>query len=124
MNRHFIPLVEHLPEDFWRVEIRAQELPTDPVPLKVEILRRMHLIRAFEKALGDAFARGELPTEAVHLSIGQEATAVGVCFALRADDYMTTTQIIAMIMKKKGLLTRNATVHAPTVFTNIVPTSS
>jgi TPP-dependent pyruvate/acetoin dehydrogenase alpha subunit len=51
----------------------------------------MRLIRAFEESLAGSFARGDLPTETVHLSIGQEATAVGVCFALRADDYMTTT---------------------------------
>jgi len=91
LNRHFIPLVKALPGDFWRVAVRAQALPAGEVALKVEMLRRMRLIRAFEETLGEAFARGELPTETVHLSIGQEATAVGVCFALRADDYMTTT---------------------------------
>jgi 2-oxoisovalerate dehydrogenase E1 component len=93
LNRHSIPLVEGLPDDWDRTrpEIRAQQLPTDETALKIEMLRRMHLIRAFEEALAEAFANGELPTEAVHLSIGQEATAVGVCFALRADDYMTTT---------------------------------
>ncbi len=93
LNHHFIQLVEGLPDD-WdgaRVEIRAQNLPTDETALKVEMLRRMQLIRAFEDALAEAFANGNLPSEAVHLSIGQEATAVGVCFALRADDYMTTT---------------------------------
>jgi 2-oxoisovalerate dehydrogenase E1 component len=91
LNRHFIPLVENLPEDFWRVEIRAQDLPGEEPALKVEMLRRMRLIRAFEEALAQVYERGELPTEMLHLSIGQEATAVGVCFALRADDYMTTT---------------------------------
>ena len=29
--------------------------------------------------------------EAIHLSIGQEATAVGTCFALRPNDYIATT---------------------------------
>ena len=91
LRRHFIPLVDDLPNDFWRVELRPQELPTEEASLKIEMLRRMRLIRAFEEALAEAFARGDLPTEVVHLSIGQEATAVGVCFALRADDYMTTT---------------------------------
>ena len=91
LSRHFIPLVDELPDDFGRVELRPQELPTEETALKVEMLRRMRLIRAFEEALAEAFARGDLPTEVVHLSIGQEATAVGVCFALRADDYMTTT---------------------------------
>jgi 2-oxoisovalerate dehydrogenase E1 component len=91
LNRHFIPLVEDLSHDFWQVEVREQDLPSDETALKVEMLRRMRLIRVFEEALGAAFARGELPSETIHLSIGQEATAVGVCFALRTDDYMTTT---------------------------------
>jgi 2-oxoisovalerate dehydrogenase E1 component len=55
------------------------------------MLRRMELIRAFEEVLSRAFARGEVPTEAIHLSIGQEGVAVGVCFALRADDTIATT---------------------------------
>jgi 2-oxoisovalerate dehydrogenase E1 component len=91
LNRHYIPLVKDLPADLWHVEVRSQDLPADEAALKVEMLRRMRLIRTFEEALGEAFARGDLPTETIHLSIGQEATAVGVCFALRADDYMTTT---------------------------------
>ena len=61
-----------------------------PAP-RTPVACRMRLIRAFEESLAGSFARGDLPTETVHLSIGQEATAVGVCFALRADDYMTTT---------------------------------
>ena len=32
--------------------------------------------------LAEAFARGDVPTEAIHLSTGQKATAVGICFAL------------------------------------------
>jgi 2-oxoisovalerate dehydrogenase E1 component len=91
LNRHFIPLLEEVPEDLGRVEVRAQQLPTDRAALKKEMLRRMRLIRAFEEALAEAFANAELPTEAVHLSIGQEATAVGICFALEAEDYMATT---------------------------------
>ena len=57
----------------------------------MEMLRRMELIRAFEQRLSEANAAGEVPTEAIHLSIGQEATAVGACFALRADDNIATT---------------------------------
>jgi 2-oxoisovalerate dehydrogenase E1 component len=91
LNRHLIPVVEEVPDSFWRVEVRAQTLPADVADLKTEMLRRMLLIRAFEETLAEAYARGEVPTEAIHLSIGQEATAVGVCFALQADDYMATT---------------------------------
>ncbi len=91
LNRHFIPLVEELPEDLFRVEMRRQEIPDDEMGLKKEMLRKMRLIRAFEESLAEAFARGDLPTETVHLSTGQEATAVGVCLALQADDYVATT---------------------------------
>lgn len=90
LNRHFIPLVES------EVEIAplpspVSPLPSDPRELKREMLRRMMLIRAFEEHLSRAFAEGRLPTEAIHLSIGQEATAVGACFALAPHDMMATT---------------------------------
>lgn len=89
LDRHLIPLQQDLslPE----VVYRDQHLPAEEKALKLEMLRRMHLIRAFEHRLSEGFARGEIPTEAIHLSIGQEAVAVGVCFALRADDYIATT---------------------------------
>lgn len=53
-------------------------------------LERMLLIRAFENAVKDRFADGEIPGF-VHLSLGQEAVAVGGCGALEADDYVTST---------------------------------
>jgi 2-oxoisovalerate dehydrogenase E1 component len=90
LNAHYIPLFEDeaLAEEIQFVE---QELPSEETALKIEMLRRMTLIRAFEERLAQEFARGNLPTEAVHLSIGQEACAVGACFALRSDDYMAST---------------------------------
>jgi len=59
--------------------------------LRVAMWERMVLIRHFEDRLSRGYAKGEIPTEAIHLSIGQEATAVGVCFALRHDDVIATT---------------------------------
>jgi acetoin:2,6-dichlorophenolindophenol oxidoreductase subunit alpha len=53
-------------------------------------LRKMHLIRRFEEAAEDAYMRG-LSYGTMHLSIGQEATAVGVCAALTDADYITST---------------------------------
>ena len=67
------------------------DLPTERLAFELEMLDRMLVIRAFEQRLSEAYAVGEVPTEAIHLSIGQEAVAVGVCFALRADDYIATT---------------------------------
>ncbi|WP_251329708.1 thiamine pyrophosphate-dependent dehydrogenase E1 component subunit alpha [Haloplanus pelagicus] len=55
-----------------------------------QALRRMLLIREFERAVRDNFADGEIPGF-VHLYLGQEAVAVGACAALTDDDYVTST---------------------------------
>jgi len=89
LNAHRIPLLEEVPED--AIVYREQNLPEEAAALAREMLARMCLIRSFEEKLSEAYATGEVPTEAIHLSIGQEATAVGACFALRADDYIATT---------------------------------
>ncbi len=84
-----VPLVDRLDEP--AVRPQTSDRPRDEDALKLEMLRRMHLVRAFEEKLAELYATGRVPTEAIHLSIGQEATAVGACFALRPDDYMATT---------------------------------
>jgi TPP-dependent pyruvate/acetoin dehydrogenase alpha subunit len=53
-------------------------------------LRRMLRIRRFEEAAEDSYIRG-LSYGTMHLSIGQEATAVGVCAPLSDADYITST---------------------------------
>lgn len=53
-------------------------------------LETMWLIRRFEEAVDDLFARG-LMHGTMHLAIGQEASATGTCFALREDDAITST---------------------------------
>ena len=50
----------------------------------------MMLIRAFEEKAEELFAMGAVHGT-MHLSIGQEATAVGVSSALRASDYLLNT---------------------------------
>jgi len=55
-----------------------------------DLYRRMCRIRAFEEAAEQA-ALDSLVTGAVHVSIGQEAVAVGVCAHLRPGDKMTST---------------------------------
>jgi pyruvate dehydrogenase E1 component alpha subunit len=52
--------------------------------------RTMVTIRQFETLAGELFAAAKIPGF-IHLSIGQEASAVGVCSCLRDDDYLTTT---------------------------------
>lgn len=56
----------------------------------LEMYRRMVLIREAELALARLFAENRLPGF-IHSYVGEEATAVGVCSALRADDYVTST---------------------------------
>jgi pyruvate dehydrogenase E1 component alpha subunit len=52
--------------------------------------RRMSRIRQFENTTKDLLLKGEL-YGAFHTSSGQEASIVGSCMALRADDYMVGT---------------------------------
>ena len=52
--------------------------------------RQMIAIRLFEERVNDLYTRAQMPGLA-HLYIGEEAVAVGICAALRADDYITST---------------------------------
>jgi TPP-dependent pyruvate/acetoin dehydrogenase alpha subunit len=56
----------------------------------LEAYGRMQLIRLFENAMHRLFLAGEVHGT-THLSAGQEAVAVGVCLALRPDDYVAGT---------------------------------
>ena len=55
-----------------------------------EALRKMHLIRKFEEGAEDSYTRG-LIHGTMHLSIGQECSAVGSCMPLAEDDQITST---------------------------------
>ncbi|MEO6610398.1 MAG: thiamine pyrophosphate-dependent dehydrogenase E1 component subunit alpha [Aestuariivirga sp.] len=55
-----------------------------------DALRRMWLIRRFEEMAEDSYVRG-LTHGTMHLSIGQEASAVGICMDLSNADYITST---------------------------------
>ncbi len=56
----------------------------------VELYARMCLIRAFEQRVSSLYRAAEVPGF-IHTSLGQEAVAVGVCAALRDDDWIATT---------------------------------
>jgi 2-oxoisovalerate dehydrogenase E1 component len=56
----------------------------------LEMQQRMLLIRGFESRVADLYRDGLVPGF-VHLSIGQEAAAVGACWPLRSDDVITST---------------------------------
>ena len=55
-----------------------------------ELYRQMLLIRRFEETVYYLFLEGEMPGT-LHQYQGQEAVAVGVCDALRPDDWITST---------------------------------
>ena len=63
------------------------EIPRDTL---LEMYRRMVRIREFELAAIDLFKRGQVKGT-VHPYIGQEASGVGVCMALRPDDLVAGT---------------------------------
>jgi acetoin:2,6-dichlorophenolindophenol oxidoreductase subunit alpha len=66
----------------------ARELGAGTVYL--EGYGRMLLIRSFETSMHRLFLDGEIHGT-THLGAGQEAVAVGICLALRPDDYLTGT---------------------------------
>jgi acetoin:2,6-dichlorophenolindophenol oxidoreductase subunit alpha len=53
-------------------------------------LKRMWLIRRFEEMAEESYVRG-LTHGTMHLAVGQEASAVGICMDLTDKDYMTST---------------------------------
>ena len=65
-------------------------------------MRSLLRIRLFEEKLAALFARGGLPG-VVHLSIGEEASAVGVCSTLEAGDQITSTHRGHHHMLARGL---------------------
>jgi acetoin:2,6-dichlorophenolindophenol oxidoreductase subunit alpha len=65
----------------------AAEVDTETA---LDLLRRMLRIRRFEEKIAALKAAAELPGF-VHLYIGEEAVASGVCSALEPSDYITST---------------------------------
>jgi pyruvate dehydrogenase E1 component alpha subunit len=70
-----------------RLEEREQAASTDRLK---DFLREMLLIRRFEEKVEERFRAGELPGF-LHVAIGQEAVAVGVCRALEDGDVIAST---------------------------------
>ena len=79
------------------LEARSNVLPVERAELADldretlrDALSKMHLIRKFEEAAEASYMRG-LIHGTMHLSIGQEASAVGSILPLRRDDYILST---------------------------------
>jgi pyruvate dehydrogenase E1 component alpha subunit len=60
------------------------------MPEWIDQYRAMWTIRLFEEQVNELYRSARMPGLA-HLYIGEEAVAVGVCAALRRDDYITST---------------------------------
>ena len=56
----------------------------------LRVYRRMVMIRLFEEQVNELYTRALMPGLA-HLYVGEEAVAVGICEALRKEDYITST---------------------------------
>lgn len=56
----------------------------------LQLYQQMARIRAFEEKVNELYQSAKMPGLA-HLYTGEEAVAVGVCEALRRDDYITST---------------------------------
>src|SRR5258708_8013000 len=56
----------------------------------LHMYRQMAKIRAFEEQVNELYKGAKMPGLA-HLYIGEEGVAVGVCEALRRDDFITST---------------------------------
>ena len=61
-----------------------------PVHVQLDLHRRMVRIRLFEEAAGRLAESNRLPGF-LHLYVGEEAVAAGVCGALNDDDHITST---------------------------------
>jgi TPP-dependent pyruvate/acetoin dehydrogenase alpha subunit len=70
--------------------INSDKLQRYDRALLLEMLYRMLLIRNFDSQLPNLTTQGHIRGSS-HSCIGQEATAVGACSALRVTDYVTST---------------------------------
>jgi pyruvate dehydrogenase E1 component alpha subunit len=68
--------------------IGSDELPDSERLLRM--YRTMVLIRRHEERVNELYLQGRIPST-LHLYIGQEAVATGVCANLRPDDYVLST---------------------------------
>src|SRR5688572_7909414 len=74
------------------LELQQQEVDALAVDREqwLHIYQQMLKIRVFEEHANELYTSAKMPGLA-HLYIGEEAIAVGMCEALRQDDYITST---------------------------------
>ncbi|MGD9145697.1 MAG: thiamine pyrophosphate-dependent dehydrogenase E1 component subunit alpha, partial [Anaerolineae bacterium] len=70
--------------------MQTKDLKAYPSDLLAELFRRMVLVREFELRAMEERRAGLIPGF-IHSCVGQEASAIGACLALEADDIITST---------------------------------
>ena len=70
--------------------------PGDNLRRLTDLYRTMTRIRAFEETALAAHKAGEIPGP-LHVSIGQEGVAAGVCINLRTEDRLTSNHCAAKV---------------------------
>src|SRR5262252_7352436 len=85
--------------------LRAQDLPSAQVVYS--LYRTMILIREFELKAREVFRTGRMPGF-IHVYVGEEAVAAGVCAQLRRDDYVASTHRGHGHALAKGVTARSA----------------
>ena len=91
--------------------VKSSPKATSALPTRAELLRlyeQMYILRQSELAAQVNYKKGEMPGF-IHLYVGEEAVAVGVCAHLRNDDWATSTHrghghAMAKGMSTKALL--------------------
>src|SRR5437899_3123413 len=79
-----------------RLVPRGGAMTTQTLEPRMELEQNLHMyrqmakIRAFEEQVNELYKSAKMPGLA-HLYVGEEAVAVGVCEALRRDDFITST---------------------------------
>ena len=80
-----------MPQDEAEIaQLDLAELEETTLDQWLNVYRQMLKIRLFEEKTNELYTSAKMPGLA-HLYIGEEAIAVGVCEALRQDDYITST---------------------------------
>lgn len=69
---------------------QASSPPPPPLETQLRLLRMMLFIRCFEEQIVEVYGAQDMKTP-VHLCLGQEAIAAGVCDHLAPRDYLCTT---------------------------------
>lgn len=69
----------------------APDVTTVDTPTAQRLYRGLLRIRRAEEAILELLLKNKLSSTMCHVSIGQEAVAVGVCDVLRAEDYVSST---------------------------------